>query len=222
MNYSQETLEKAGFPTEMSYNMIQEIIYKCGSCNVAKNIEEFIKNKTCKNGYSHVCKVCSNKKSKNWKQKNSVRIAKRRRELYKLNLENNNWSKNHILEKELQRKYKNPYRMRAIGMQGNLREKQKMGIFVDPFLRNIFWLEQLLRRQPTCMCCTKQLDYNSFKRMWNNDSPTLDRFIPSLGYTRKNIRILCWRCNNLKRDATSSELRQIADWMDLESWGNEI
>jgi len=45
-------------------------------------------------------------------------------------------------------------------------------------------------------------------------SPSIDRIIPSLGYTLKNVAILCWRCNNLKRDADPAELKKVADLMD--------
>lgn len=35
------------------------------------------------------------------------------------------------------------------------------------------------------------------------------------------IAMLCWRCNNLKRDATPTELKTVTDWL-WTVWGNEV
>ena len=40
-------------------------------------------------------------------------------------------------------------------------------------------------------------------------SPSIDRFIPSHGYTKENISIICWRANVLKRDATREEMERL-------------
>lgn len=42
-------------------------------------------------------------------------------------------------------------------------------------------------------------------------SPSLDRIKPTLGYIKGNVRVISWRANNLKRDATYAELRLVAD-----------
>jgi hypothetical protein len=46
------------------------------------------------------------------------------------------------------------------------------------------------------------------------NSPSVDRIDNSLGYIRGNVKIISWRANSLKRDATPGELRKIADWME--------
>lgn len=46
------------------------------------------------------------------------------------------------------------------------------------------------------------------------NSPSIDRLDPSKGYTPDNTRVISWRANDLKRDASAHELRRIADWMD--------
>lgn len=42
------------------------------------------------------------------------------------------------------------------------------------------------------------------------NSPTLDRIEPRLGYTRGNVRVISSRANQIKSDATPSELLQVA------------
>lgn len=44
-------------------------------------------------------------------------------------------------------------------------------------------------------------------------SPSLDRFVPSQGYTKENVRIISNRANRIKSDGTADEHFQIAVWM---------
>ena len=50
-------------------------------------------------------------------------------------------------------------------------------------------------------------------KKWENDSPSLDRIIPKLGYTKDNIKVISWRANALKRDASIEELESIVKYM---------
>jgi len=82
------------------------------------------------------------------------------------------------------------------------------------------YLMELLKTNPYCECCGKKLDIGfKLNKQKNNLSPSMDRRIPSMGYTKNNTSLLCWRCNNLKRDAGIEELETIIKWM--RSWGNE-
>jgi len=44
-----------------------------------------------------------------------------------------------------------------------------------------------------------------------DSSPSLDRIVPNLGYIRGNVRIISFRANRLRSDASAKELRLIAD-----------
>ena len=44
----------------------------------------------------------------------------------------------------------------------------------------------------------------------NDNSPSIDRIIPALGYVRGNILIISWRANRIKNDASIEELAKIA------------
>jgi hypothetical protein len=49
-------------------------------------------------------------------------------------------------------------------------------------------------------------------------SPSLDRIIPSLGYVKGNIRVISFRANVIKQDATLEELELLVkNWKALES-----
>ena len=44
-------------------------------------------------------------------------------------------------------------------------------------------------------------------------APSIDCFIPSLGYVPSNICVISWRANDIKSDATLAELEQVTAWM---------
>ncbi|MGA2886040.1 MAG: hypothetical protein ABSE80_12945 [Halobacteriota archaeon] len=46
-----------------------------------------------------------------------------------------------------------------------------------------------------------------------NDSPTIDKLIPNLGYVKGNVRVVSWRANNIKCDASWQELMSVATWL---------
>lgn len=47
-------------------------------------------------------------------------------------------------------------------------------------------------------------------------TPTVDRIEPSRGYTKGNVRVISWRANRLKNNATLEEIEAIAAYMRRE------
>lgn len=48
-----------------------------------------------------------------------------------------------------------------------------------------------------------------------DDSPTLDRIVPELGYTKGNVEVISERANRIKNDGTPEELVKIAKRFSL-------
>lgn len=48
-------------------------------------------------------------------------------------------------------------------------------------------------------------------------SPSLDRFIPRLGYVRGNVAVISNRANRLKSDGTLAEYIKLVQWMSVNS-----
>lgn len=46
------------------------------------------------------------------------------------------------------------------------------------------------------------------------NSPSLDRIVPKLGYVKGNVRIISFRANAIKYNATAAELRLVADYAE--------
>jgi hypothetical protein len=47
-----------------------------------------------------------------------------------------------------------------------------------------------------------------------DDAASLDRFIPHLGYVKTNIRVISFRANRLKSDASIEEMRRVLAYME--------
>ena len=48
-----------------------------------------------------------------------------------------------------------------------------------------------------------------------NDTPSLDRYIPSKGYVKGNVVFMSFKANRLKSNASLQDLEKIVEWMRL-------
>jgi hypothetical protein len=51
-------------------------------------------------------------------------------------------------------------------------------------------------------------------RQQHDNSPSLDKVIPELGYVKGNVWVISHRANSIKNSGTAQEHRAIADWID--------
>lgn len=85
------------------------------------------------------------------------------------------------------------------------RGRKKFEVTVDH--RDILTL--LIDQDYQCIYCRKKLNFAAVMHQ-RIDSPSMDRLDPKEGYTHRNIVISCYRCNQIKSDATVEELMNIA------------
>lgn len=64
----------------------------------------------------------------------------------------------------------------------------------------------------TCPVLGITLLWNN-KKQRNDNSPSLDKIIPTLGYVKGNTRTISWRANRIKSDATLVELEKITNYI---------
>jgi hypothetical protein len=50
-----------------------------------------------------------------------------------------------------------------------------------------------------------------------NNSPSLDRIRPELGYIAGNVAVVSYRANRIKNEGSADEHRRIAEWMDAQN-----
>jgi len=182
----------------------------CRTCKVEypRTLEYFPPHKQCTDGIDTICRGCRADYNRAWKERNRERYTDRRRELY---------AERHAAaqrEKHRRRLELTPLKIRArIMRQGMLERSARLGIPFDRDEITLGYLVDLIERTPLCPCCGKEIDYGYREGKFRDRSPSIDRCVPSLGYVPSNIALICWRCNNLKRDATADELEAVARWM---------
>lgn len=202
----------------------------CRSCKTEKPFEEMKKDKRYLDGRSFTCKQCSriyesNRKSKNIEYK---RFSKKERL---------SWPENHqicrscreILPFEKFGKNKN----KEFGIENMCKECRKpiskayyakwlknnaeMRMFVSA--RNRSKKENIpfsitaedIKIPEYCPVLGIKLDREGGK--CNDSTPSLDKFIPELGYTKENINVISWRANWIKQNSTIAEIEKLYFWM---------
>jgi len=65
-----------------------------------------------------------------------------------------------------------------------------------------------------CPICNKKFEYESgFVNNKNDRIPSADRLDSEKGYTKDNVRFICWRCNRIKRSSTIQELEIVVNFL---------
>lgn len=143
----------------------------CPACAIQKNISQFFKNSSKKDGLAIQCCSCTKEYRRKNRDilnvKNKVRMREDRL---------NNVKKYMIIDAKKRSKHKNiPFCI----TEENISIPDICPVLGIPIIQAV--------GQPT------------------NNSPSLDRIIPSLGYVAENIRVISHRANTIKRDMTLEE-----------------
>lgn len=185
---------------------------QCALCGKFKpaTCENFTPCKSNRLGITSRCRPCSRAYVVAWRRPRRAEINRRQRERYAVSDKTNaRWRK---------RREEQPFQARAeILRDGILSRVRRWNLPCDEQLLTVKYLKAWLLRQRTCECCGAALRISMPGENGGRASPispSIDRLVPARGYVAGNVFLLCWRCNNLKRDASSAELRRVADWMD--------
>lgn len=176
----------------------------CPNCKIEKEISEFNKNKTRKDGFQRLCKICGNLESKKYhhqfKEKRNLQ-----NKLWKQNKikENPNYNKERYLKDiENYKKRANLYREnphnRLVQILGSARKRAKDKNLL--FDLDIEFLENLWEKQKGCCLLTGiPFDLKSGERKdkthFNPFAPCIDKIDVKEGYTKNNIRLICNHMN---------------------------
>jgi hypothetical protein len=104
---------------------------KCSKCNVEKELNEFPKSQSCKDGHVNQCKICRseyyNKYNKEYREKNKEYYIKKNREYKKNNKEHikEYYKKNKEYYKEKNKQYREKNKEYYNKYNKEYREKQK-------------------------------------------------------------------------------------------------
>lgn len=164
----------------------------CGRCKEEKLFTCFHKNKSTKDGFQHFCITCSQLQ---------YSATKTERSLY-----SRNYHITHKRQRTKESEIRRIEKRREILLEQARHRAKRNNL---PFSITV---EDILI--PTvCPVLGISLEINVGKGR-TGTSPSLDRFLPELGYVKGNVNIISDRANSLKSNATPEELRRIADWID--------
>lgn len=88
------------------------------------------------------------------------------------------------------------------------RKRAKAGKY--PFSIDVEYLSSIVPK--TCPVLGMPLNWTHTVGL--DDSPTLDKFYPHLGYVPGNVHIVSFRANSLKSDANVLEISKVSAWME--------
>lgn len=184
----------------------------CTICKSVKTVspENFHYHKKCAGGFDSACRYCRNLQRQAWKERNRDRVLARRKALYDARY------KPIHKQREREREARHPYRVQAERLLGGVWERSReLGFIVPEALRTKAFFEEWLRRQPDCESCGVAFVVGPKRKHEPNPAaPSVDRFVLKRGYDLDNICLVCWRCNNIKRNYAAADLRCVAAWMD--------
>lgn len=193
--------------------LVADDVLECRKCSkkAPATLEFFIPHKGCRNGIRPCCRECWRETQRAWLASgdNKERKAASRRASYA--------RKTGPLRaaERLERIVNFPIRSTARRLRNSVADRAKeRNLPLASELRKIDFIEWWLLRQPNCECCGTAFNHGLKNGVKADDSASFDQFFPGHGYLLKNVRLICWRCNNIKRNYAANDLRKVADWIE--------
>lgn len=168
---------------------------KCSKCKVEKPLGEFYKNRASKDGCRADCKKCMNLIRDNWAKLNKDKLqqfskAYRKREdiKEKRNINQKVWRENNL-------NWELWYKARRRSTEQSL-----------PF--DITPADVII---PT-HCPVLGIELFTSKQKIGDNSPTVDKIFPELGYIKTNIIVISAKANRIKNNGTIDDIEKVYNW----------
>lgn len=87
----------------------------------------------------------------------------------------------------------------------------------DDFDSEYFTIDNIIKEisDRCCPICNKKFEYESGTINNKNERvPSADRLDSEKGYTKTNVRFICWRCNRIKRSSTIQDLELVVNFLN--------
>jgi hypothetical protein len=186
---------------------------KCARCGDIKPLEEFTTCSKSPDGKGSYCKVCQKAYTKQWVADHPEQARQNRRDydashpekVKKQRKDYRDSHKEYFSKKQKEHVAENPEkymmyearkRARKFGLECTITPKD---IVVPEF----------------CPILGLKLERGKVDKNRDN-TPSLDRIVPEIGYIPSNIAVMSYRANRIKNNGTAEEHRLIADWMDAQ------
>lgn len=187
---------------------------KCYCCGKIKPLESFVKDNRRVDGHGYLCRECKKLKDKEYHQKikqDPVRWAvtlEKGREFKKVHHEevlqyNREYNRRpEVIERKSKwsrNKYKSIDKVLQIKLNAAKRRALNKNI---PFDLDLDYLKEIITTH--CPILEIELNWNGGPRADN--TPALDRIIPSEGYIKGNVKFISTKANSIKTNASFEDL----------------
>jgi hypothetical protein len=206
-------------------------MFMCKECGVEKTYEEMKKDKRDINGVSKVCKKCNNKHNRQLRSGERVRVRNTEAEraswpagmkrcsgcmellsvdeFGKHNITYDGLAtKCRVCRKEYGKHHYNKWVRKNPEMRLWLSARSRAAQQSVPFTISV---EDIVIPK-VCPVLGIEIKTNEGKKGYYN-APSIDKFIPELGYTPENIQVISFRANWIKQNASLEEVEALAKWM---------
>ena len=164
----------------------------CYNCKQELDVLLFSKDKNRKDGLRLDCKKCCSDNLRKWREANRERYLEQNR------IKSAKYKIKHKEKIKLTKE-----RNKAILAAAKNRAKRKNVPFD-------------IEAEDICIpeyCPILNIKLVLTNKISENNSPSLDRIIPELGYVKGNIQVISMLANNMKSNASFEELKLFAEWI---------
>ena len=170
---------------------------KCWKCKELKNLKDFYKDITTKDGLSKACKLCQIEYSKKYNREHKEYFKQKNNEYYQKNLLNdieyNRKRYNFYKEKYLESRDASlrTIRGRLYNIFDAARSRTKKGSLIfEITLEDVLEIYEI--QKGSCALTNIEFSLDRLGRKSKNPfAPSLDRIDSDKGYTKENIRLVC-------------------------------
>jgi hypothetical protein len=155
----------------------------CSKCKETKSVDNFPKTKTNKDGLSYLCTTCNREQNKKYRDKNNVRYYSNQQ----------TWRST-------------PEGFVSNTVHGARTRASKKKIAFDITNQDIH--QMMAAQDMKCAVTGVEMTLDSLNRKKANPFKcSIDRIDSDGGYTKDNIRLVCWAVNQMKADRTEEEFK---------------
>ena len=181
----------------------------CSTCKEEKELIEFSVKRAAKDGHNSKCRQCDMLAKRVYRKehKEAYDISRKKYVANNLDKKRESCRKSHIKHKE---KYQEQTRKRRVEepehelLKGARQRAKKKGLPFNITLDDV--------RVPK-LCPVLGIPLYVGEGVLHKGSPTLDRFVPELGYVQGNVNVISSLANTIKSNASWLEALTVSNWM---------
>ena len=189
---------------------------QCGLCKENKPLTEFYKDKNKSDGHATTCKTCRQKQKRKPENVERRKVQRRKETIRQCKHCGNNFKllpmqgdSSRIICHECDDYFLNKLGTKLTQLVATNTSHARKRAERDnlPFDIDTDYIYSIIPHDAICPILKVPMVYNTRYTM------SIDKIVPELGYVKGNVQIISIRANQMKTDATSSELKLFANYI---------